>query len=484
MSAPNSNEISNKFKDFVDTLWNFFHDLLDLKGGLDKEGTIINIKNNKKMEGANAWLLMCSIFIASLGLDLNSPAVIIGAMLISPLMAPILGIGLGIGINDKNTLSISGRHFLIAIGIALFTSTLYFAVSGWLGTNGGFTNEIKGRTSPNILDAMVALIGGLAGIISSSRKDKSNAIPGVAIATALMPPLCVTGYGLAHTIFGLTLDSTELKLNFFNIIWNSFFLFFLNATLVALATYFIVRTMGFPTRSFDPKQEERQSKLLLYATSIFLLGISIYTTYNIINQNKITDSIERFVDSHFGNVKLEDCEIEKNIQTNTYDVTVSVMQTLSEEDSIRYNNLLKEPPYNIQNATIHFIDLPKMNEAKLIEMAKNEGVESYKAQFALEEKRKEHIDSLENEIATLKVSNKKNLENKIKKLTHSGFPSLEKIEYYASDSPNQKPPTISVQWNRATLARKKTRKEKEKRLKKMVIDLLEIDTVIVTHFVK
>ena len=123
---PDSSKYSSEF---LSRIWNFFYNLLDLKNGLDKEGTIINIKSNKEMKGANAWLLMCSIFIASLGLDLNSPAVIIGAMLISPLMSPILGIGLGIGINDRNTLNVSGYHLLIAIGIALVTSTLYFSIT-------------------------------------------------------------------------------------------------------------------------------------------------------------------------------------------------------------------------------------------------------------------------------------------------------------------------------------------------------------------
>ena len=243
---PDSSKYSSEF---LSRIWNFFYNLLDLKNGLDKEGTIINIKSNKEMKGANAWLLMCSIFIASLGLDLNSPAVIIGAMLISPLMSPILGIGLGIGINDRNTLNVSGYHLLIAIGIALVTSTLYFSITSWLEIGKGFTDEIKGRTSPNILDAMVALIGGLAGIISSSRKDKSNAIPGVAIATALMPPLCVTGYGIAQ-LFGYLIGADNINLDFVNIMFNSFFLFVLNATLVALGTYFIVRFMDFPSRSF------------------------------------------------------------------------------------------------------------------------------------------------------------------------------------------------------------------------------------------
>lgn len=260
--------------EFFSSIWDFFYNLLDLKDGLDKEGTIINIKSNKEMKGANAWLLMCSILIASLGLDLNSPAVIIGAMLISPLMSPILGIGLGIGINDRNTLNISGKHLLIAIGIALVTSTAYFGITASLGIGGGFTDEIRGRTSPSILDAMVALIGGMAGIISSSRKDKSNAIPGVAIATALMPPLCVTGYGIAQ-FFGYLFGAESINLNFVSVMFNSFFLFVLNATLVALATYFIVRFMDFPSRSFKSAKEELRSKSLLYFTSLALSLIHI-----------------------------------------------------------------------------------------------------------------------------------------------------------------------------------------------------------------
>ena len=176
--------MSQLFQEFKD----FFEDLFDLKDGMDERGSIINIINNKEMKGANAVLLMCSIMVASLGLDLNSPAVIIGAMLISPLMSPILGVGLGFGINDKETLFISLQHFFLALAIALITSYLYFKITPF----GALTDEIKGRTAPNLLDGLVAIFGGTAGIISITRKDKSNAIPGVAIATALMPPLCLS----------------------------------------------------------------------------------------------------------------------------------------------------------------------------------------------------------------------------------------------------------------------------------------------------
>jgi len=186
--------VGNSFRALLRALREWLHQMFDLQEGLDREGTIISIKNNKHMRGANAWMLGCSIMIASLGLDLNSPAVIIGAMLVSPLMSPILGVGLGVAINDKDTLFGGLRHFGLAILIAIFTSTFYFFVTPF----GQVTSEIQSRTSPTFLDGLVAVFGGLAGIISTTRRDKSNAIPGVAIATALMPPLCVTGYGLAE----------------------------------------------------------------------------------------------------------------------------------------------------------------------------------------------------------------------------------------------------------------------------------------------
>ena len=231
----------------------FFHDLVDLKDGMDQKGTIQNIQNNKRMKGANAWLLMCSIMVASLGLDLNSPAVIIGAMLISPLMSPILGIGLGIGVNDKKTLVISLRHFGIAIAIALVTSVLYFKLTPF----GNITDEIMSRTSPTLLDGLVAIFGGLAGVISITRLDKSNAIPGVAIATALMPPLCVAGFGLAKGEWFFFL--------------NAFYLFFLNSFFIAITTYFIIRLLGFPYKKYMTAKERNRNRIYITLVSLIIL---------------------------------------------------------------------------------------------------------------------------------------------------------------------------------------------------------------------
>ena len=253
----------------------FFHDLVELREGMDREGTLENIHNNKRMRGSNAWLLMCSIMVASLGLDLNSPAVIIGAMLISPLMSPILGIGLGIGINDKRTMLISLQHFGIAIAIALVTSVLYFKLTPF----GTITTEIMNRTSPTLLDGLVAIFGGLAGVISITRKDKSNAVPGVAIATALMPPLCVAGYGLANGNWPFFL--------------NAFYLFFLNSFFIAITTYLIIRLLRFPYKKYMNIKERNRNRLyiIFFSAIILIPALNIlFKTIRKANDKKIIDT--------------------------------------------------------------------------------------------------------------------------------------------------------------------------------------------------
>ena len=459
--------------DFLSSIWDFFYNLLDLKDGLDKEGTIINIKSNKEMKGANAWLLMCSILIASLGLDLNSPAVIIGAMLISPLMSPILGIGLGIGINDRNTLNISGYHLLIAIGIALFTSTLYFSITSWLEIGKGFTDEIKGRTSPNILDAMVALIGGLAGIISSSRKDKSNAIPGVAIATALMPPLCVTGYGIAQ-FFGYMIGAENVNLDFVNIMFNSFFLFVLNATLVALGTYFIVRFMDFPSRSFDSTKEEKRSKFILYFTSFVLLSVSIFTTYRIIEDNNKIEKIEIFIQQELNDSRVITKSITKNFASQKFEVKISCMGTLDKSQEIDYNQLLKSK-YKVNDAIVTFTT-PSNEELNRIEAESDKEIVSVRTDIAKISNRLDSLNIYHQEILT-KAENEKI--TKLKSIALNNFESLEDIKCYLPLD-KKDPPAVAVQWKKKPSA--KTIKDEEEKIKTLVLTLMDFDTLILTSY--
>lgn len=283
---------------------NWFRELVNLEHGLDREGTVIAIKNGKRMRGANAWLLICSILIASLGLDLNSPAVIIGAMLISPLMAPILGIGLGVAINDRETLIIALRHFGIAMIIALVSSSLYF----YLTPLGTITPEIQARTAPTLLDCLIAIFGGLAGIISTSRRDKSNALPGVAIATALMPPLCVTGFGLANGMWTIAL--------------NSFYLFFLNSFFIALTTFLIIRFLKFPLREYMDPAEARRTRWLLIGVSLLLILPSGRILFDVLKERQRTAQIEDFIAQEFNR------EDDRNPRTRCIDYTLIAEDSL------------------------------------------------------------------------------------------------------------------------------------------------------------
>lgn len=221
----------------------FFKERFDLHEGKEDElETIDYIRKNVEFKGANLWILIFAIFVASVGLNVNSTAVIIGAMLISPLMGPIMGIGLAAGINDFELLKKSMKNLGIAVVISILTSTIYFSFTPLNDAQ----SELLARTEPTIWDVLIALFGGLAGIVAGSRKEKSNAIPGVAIATALMPPLCTAGYGLATA-----------NLYYF---FGAFYLFFINSVFISLSTYVIVRFMKFPKKEFLDRKREKTVK--------------------------------------------------------------------------------------------------------------------------------------------------------------------------------------------------------------------------------
>jgi uncharacterized hydrophobic protein (TIGR00271 family) len=270
-----------------DSIRKWFEDFINLREGSDREGAIQSIVSGKLMRGANAWMLVCSIMIACLGLNLNSGAVIIGAMLISPLMNPILGVGLGIGTNDRDMLWQALKNFGIAIVIALITSIFYFAIT----PISEFTPEIQARTAPTILDGMVAVFGGLAGIISITRSDKTNAIPGVAIATALMPPLCVAGYGIVESF-------TDWE-NGLSIFWRAGYLFFLNSFFIAITAYVIIRLLRFPYRKYVNGKEKRRSQLIIGLVSVLMILPGVYVLQDVVSRVREKNAAKEFTMKYF-----------------------------------------------------------------------------------------------------------------------------------------------------------------------------------------
>jgi len=250
---------------------------LDINEGIDAENTTAGIKRDIDFKGHNVWILIFSIYIASIGLNVNSPAVVIGAMLISPLMGPILGVGLSVATNDISTLRRALRSFATMTAIAIITSTSYFLLSPLSDAQ----SELLARTNPTLLDVFVAFFGGLAGIMAGSRKEKTNVIPGVAIATALMPPLCTAGFGLAtgqfHYFFG------------------AFYLFLLNSIFICLATIIVVRYLKFPLVDFLDPTKERKARRIILGFSIIIILPSLWIFYNVVQESLFYRRANQFV---------------------------------------------------------------------------------------------------------------------------------------------------------------------------------------------
>ena len=260
----------------------FFRDRFDLHEGKEDElETIDYIRKNVEFKGANLWILIFAILVASVGLNVNSTAVIIGAMLISPLMGPIMGIGMAAGINDFDLLKKSLKNLGIAILISILTSTIYFSFTPLNDAQ----SELLARTEPSIWDVLIALFGGLAGIIAGSRKEKSNAVPGVAIATALMPPLCTAGYGIATG-----------NLYYF---LGAFYLFFINSVFISLSTYLIVKFMKFPKKEFMDRNREKTVRNYITIFTILTIVPSVYLAYNIVSRTFWEKNATQFISNEF-----------------------------------------------------------------------------------------------------------------------------------------------------------------------------------------
>lgn len=317
----------------------WFDDFLDLREGSDRAGATESIISGKLMRGSNAWMLVCSIMIASLGLNLNSGAVIIGAMLISPLMNPILGIGLAVGTNDRDLLWLALKNFGIAIAIALTTSIIYFALT----PIDLFTEEMQARTEPTILDALVAVFGGLAGIISVTRLDKTNAIPGVAIATALMPPLCVAGYGIV-----LAFSNPAEGISVF---WRAGYLFFLNSFFIAVMAYFIIRLLRFPYKKYVNAEDKRRSQIIIGLVSVLMVLPGAYVLNGVITDLRMDRAARQFTKKYFPSSS--STYLFNREDLNQPLLIFPLKDRLLDRDSIRYyNELLRNPPYHLKGARI------------------------------------------------------------------------------------------------------------------------------------
>lgn len=293
----------------------FIEKYLDLnKNKEDEQLTVETIRNGVEFKGANLWILIFATFIASLGLNVNSTAVIIGAMLISPLMGPIMGVGLAIGQNDFELLKRSLKNYLVATLFSVITATLYFSFTPLNEVQ----SELLARTSPTIYDVFIALFGGMAGIVALSTKEKGNVIPGVAIATALMPPLCTAGFGLA----------TGNLLYFL----GAFYLYFINSVFISLATVIGVRVMHFQLKAFVDKEREKMVKRYIVLIALGTMVPAVYLTYGIVKETFYQSAANHFISKEMDFPETQ--VLDRKISYDTKEIRVVLIGKEVPEDRI------------------------------------------------------------------------------------------------------------------------------------------------------
>ncbi|NQX90748.1 MAG: DUF389 domain-containing protein [Flavobacteriales bacterium] len=365
-------------RQFLANLWEFIKNTLSLREGIDKPGTMEGIKADVEFKGHAAWILVCSIMIASIGLSIGNIPIIVGAMLISPLMGPILGIGLAAGTNDYELLKKSLKNFGVAVAISIIISWLYFLIIPQPEIN----LELQGRKEATLLAIAVAFFGGAAGIIAGSRTLKSNVVPGVAIATALMPPLCTVGFGLATFNWSY--------------VTGALYLFGINCVFIALPTYLYIRYMRFPVKEFVDPIRERKIKRIIYFFIVLIMIPSAYIFYNVLQRSFFQSDANEF---------LTELEMSLDQNTNTtiierkimYDqdppvIKIALMGDPISDETLAAWETLKNK-HNLQDCMLD-IKVPKdysheLNELR--EMTAERGLEQNRLlyQSIIDEKNKE-----------------------------------------------------------------------------------------------
>lgn len=301
-----NSSISNNAKGLLYSLISFFKGVLDFRKEADKDHTINSIKNDISIKGPNAWILICSILVASVGLNANSIPVVIGAMLISPLMGPILGFGLSIAINDLETLKKSLINFSVMVFLSVFTAYLFFSFFPLREES----SELLSRTKPDIRDVLIAFFGGLSLIIAKTKKGTiSPVIFGVAIATALMPPLCTVGYGLA-------VGKIQFAI-------GAMYLFIINSLYIVLSTFLIVKLLRFPLINYVNSSKRRLISRIVTIFSILMLIPAIYTFLGVLYESKFNNSLKEFYEFELDGIKNKDylimnSKVEYDIEENNY----------------------------------------------------------------------------------------------------------------------------------------------------------------------
>ncbi len=469
--SENQNIEESQFEQVKQTAWEslreFILGLFNIHSDTDRDSTIEAVKKDISFRGHNAWILIFSIFVASIGLNVSSTAVVIGAMLISPLMGPIVGVGLGVAINDVEML----RRSMINLGVMMFlsvlTAYLYFEISPLTQE----TPELLARTYPTILDVLVAIFGGLALIVAKTKKGTiASVIFGVAIATALMPPLCTVGYGLA--------------VGNLNYAGGALYLFSINAVFIALSTFIVSKVLRFPLVRYANSKRRRIIAQIASVIAVIVIIPSVILFINLLEQQVFETKTREFVNNE---IRYEGAEVVKFTQDfETKDIEVYFIgnpvpqsqidewvATLKETEKLETSNL------RVYQGTDRSGELAEQISGDVkTELLEELYVQNEKA---IRDK-DERIRFLEDEIAKLKVKEKISFE-KLSAEVKMVYPELDEISYAERVTNNFEQidtlPVFSVNWNRNVTRR--TRSENNTRLATWLKFRMNLDTVSVVN---
>ncbi len=369
--------------------------------------TIERIKAGVDFQGAKLWVLILAIFVASLGLNTNSAAVIIGAMLISPLMGPIMGLGLGVGINDFDLFKRALRNFAVATLFSVLTATAYFLITPIAEAQ----SELLARTAPTIYDVLIALCGGLAGIIalSSVGQRGGNVIPGVAIATALMPPLCTTGFGIATGNWAYAA--------------GAFYLYIINTIFISLATFLGVTLLKYHKKVFVDKNREKQVKRIITGITVVTMLPAILLTYGLVRETVFTQKANKYINTE---LTFDDTQI--ILRETTYKPRHIKVILLGEEVSDELIAAAKKrlSLYGLENTELEVLQASnnmELQDMKNLLQAQQVGQKASDRNAELLSTQQQHIQALEQELTPYRTNN--TLSPELSRELRTLFPQVE-----------------------------------------------------------